>query len=45
MPLALLLLHNNATISICHSKTVDLFEHTKRADILVLACIYQKRTY
>ena len=38
MPLSLLLLHNNATISICHSKTSDLFEHTKRADILVLAC-------
>ena len=38
MPLSLLLLHNNATVSICHSKTLDIYEHTKKADILVLAC-------
>lgn len=37
MPLAMLLLHNNATITICHSKTKNLFEHTKKADILILA--------
>ena len=37
MPLAMLLLHNNATITICHSKTENLFEHTKKADILILA--------
>jgi len=28
----------NATVSICHTRTPDLAEHTKRADILVAAC-------
>lgn len=36
-PVAMLLLHQNATVSICHSATVDLTEHTRRADILVSA--------
>ncbi len=36
-PIAILLLNRNATVSICHSKTQDLQEHTKRADILVVA--------
>lgn len=36
-PVALLLLHNNATVEICHSKTKDLAAETKRADILVAA--------
>ena len=36
-PQAMLLLHQNATVTICHSKTKDLKEVTKRADILVAA--------
>ena len=35
-PTALLLLQENATVTICHSKTKDLKEHTKNADILVV---------
>lgn len=38
VPLSLLLLHRNATITICHSRTTDIFEHTKKADLLFLAC-------
>jgi methylenetetrahydrofolate dehydrogenase (NADP+) / methenyltetrahydrofolate cyclohydrolase len=36
-PQALLLLHANATVTICHSKTKDLAAHVKRADIVVAA--------
>lgn len=36
-PVAQLLLQENATITICHSKTQDLEEVCKRADILVCA--------
>ncbi|KAI4453633.1 c-1-tetrahydrofolate synthase cytoplasmic-related [Holotrichia oblita] len=36
-PAALLLLQNNATVTICHSKTEDLPSITKNADILVAA--------
>jgi methylenetetrahydrofolate dehydrogenase (NADP+)/methenyltetrahydrofolate cyclohydrolase len=36
-PVALLLLHDNATVTICHSRTEDLAEHTRAADILVAA--------
>lgn len=36
-PMAMLLLHENATVSICHSKTKDLASITKQADILVSA--------
>src|SRR6185369_9587910 len=36
-PLALLLLQKDATVTICHSKTVDLSAATRRADILVAA--------
>lgn len=36
-PMALLLLAKDATVTICHSRTVELAEHTKRADILVAA--------
>ena len=35
--MALLLLHANATVTICHSKTLDLPEVIRRADILVAA--------
>lgn len=36
-PMALLLLRENGTVTVCHSKTKDLKEITKRADILVVA--------
>ena len=34
---AMLLLHENATVTVCHSKTQNLAEITKTADILVVA--------
>ena len=36
-PMALLLLRENGTVTVCHSKTADLRAVTKRADILVVA--------
>ena len=36
-PAAMLLLHQNATVTICHSKTRNLGEVTRQADILVAA--------
>lgn len=36
-PVALMLLAKSATVTVCHSRTRDLAEHTKRADILVAA--------
>jgi methylenetetrahydrofolate dehydrogenase (NADP+)/methenyltetrahydrofolate cyclohydrolase len=36
-PLALLLLQNDATVTICHSKTRDLAATTRQADILIAA--------
>ena len=36
-PVAMLLLHENATVTICHSKTQDLEAITRQADILVAA--------
>ena len=36
-PIAMLLLHANATVTICHSRTDDLAHHTRDADILVVA--------
>lgn len=36
-PLALLLLHKNATITICHSKTKNLNEYVKKADLIIAA--------
>ena len=36
-PMALLLLRENCTVTICHSRTKNLAEHTRRADILVAA--------
>ena len=35
-PMAMLMLHNNATVTICHSKTKDLKSVCKQADILVI---------
>lgn len=34
-PMAMMLLNENATVTICHSRTKELSEHIKRADILV----------
>jgi methylenetetrahydrofolate dehydrogenase (NADP+)/methenyltetrahydrofolate cyclohydrolase len=36
-PVALLLLQRHATVTICHSRTVDLAERTRAADVLVVA--------
>ena len=36
-PMAMLLLHSNATITICHSKTQNLAQTIRRADIVVAA--------
>ena len=36
-PLASLMTNNNATVTLCHSKTKDLIKHTKDADILIAA--------
>jgi methylenetetrahydrofolate dehydrogenase (NADP+)/methenyltetrahydrofolate cyclohydrolase len=36
-PVALLLLGRHATVTICHSRTADLAEHTQAADVLVVA--------
>jgi methylenetetrahydrofolate dehydrogenase (NADP+)/methenyltetrahydrofolate cyclohydrolase len=36
-PLAMLLLHSNATVTICHSRTEALLPHTIDADVLVAA--------
>ncbi len=36
-PIALMLLQKSATVTICHSKTKDLKEEVKRADIVVAA--------
>jgi methylenetetrahydrofolate dehydrogenase (NADP+) / methenyltetrahydrofolate cyclohydrolase len=36
-PVSMLLLHANATVTICHSRTDDLGRHTLSADILVVA--------
>ncbi len=36
-PMAMLLIRENGTVTVCHSRTKDLREVTKRADILVVA--------
>ncbi len=36
-PMSMLLLHENGTVTVCHSRTKDLKEVTRRADILVAA--------
>ena len=37
-PIANLLLSKDATVTICHSKTTNLSDFTKNADIVVMAC-------
>lgn len=36
-PMAMLLLNESMTVTICHSKTKDIIAHTKNADVLVVA--------
>ena len=36
-PAAVLLLQRNATVTVCHSRTEDLADHCRRADVLVAA--------
>ena len=36
-PAALLLLRENATVTVCHSKTADLARHTRDAEVVVVA--------
>ncbi|MDD3571705.1 MAG: tetrahydrofolate dehydrogenase/cyclohydrolase catalytic domain-containing protein, partial [Eubacteriales bacterium] len=36
-PAAMLLMREHCTVTVCHSRTKDLAEHTRRADILVAA--------
>lgn len=36
-PMAMLMMHENATVTICHSRTKDLSEVCRRADILIAA--------
>ncbi|SFH59209.1 methylenetetrahydrofolate dehydrogenase (NADP+) / methenyltetrahydrofolate cyclohydrolase [Pseudobutyrivibrio sp. OR37] len=36
-PVAMLLMHANATVTICHTRTVDITSITKEADIVVVA--------
>ena len=38
IPMALFLMHRNATVTICHSYTKNLKEITKNADIIIMAC-------
>ena len=38
LPMVQLLLKKNATVTVCHSKTSSLGEHTKRADLVIAAC-------
>ena len=38
LPMALLLLRNQATVTVCHSETKDIIKHLKMADIVVSAC-------
>lgn len=36
-PMAMMMLNRDATVTMCHSKTSDLSEYTKKADIVVVA--------
>ena len=36
-PIAMMLLNSNATVTVCHSRTVDMAAYTRAADILVAA--------
>jgi methylenetetrahydrofolate dehydrogenase (NADP+)/methenyltetrahydrofolate cyclohydrolase len=36
-PAAIMLMNRDATVTVCHSRTKNVFEHTKRADLLIVA--------
>ncbi|MBC8500896.1 MAG: bifunctional 5,10-methylenetetrahydrofolate dehydrogenase/5,10-methenyltetrahydrofolate cyclohydrolase [Nanoarchaeota archaeon] len=36
-PLALMLMKRNATVTVCHTKTKNLYDYTKKADIIISA--------
>ena len=36
-PLIFLLLNENATVTVCHTRTKDLAAHTKKADVIIAA--------
>ena len=38
MPLSLMLMNHDATVTVCHIKTKDLKMHTRNADIIFCAC-------
>lgn len=38
LPVAMLLLHRNATVTVCHSRTKDTEQKVREADIVVAAC-------
>lgn len=38
LPLLLLLTQQNATVTLCHSKTIEIKKHTLAADIIIIAC-------
>lgn len=38
LPLSLMLMHENATVTVCHIDTVDIKSHTRKADILIVGC-------
>ena len=38
LPMSLLLMKENATVTVCHDKTENIKEHTMKADILISAC-------
>ena len=43
-PLATLMLNKDATVTVCHSKTVNLEEYTKLADVLIVAAGVQRNS-
>jgi len=38
LPMALMMMHNGATVTVCHSLTKDLKQKTSKGDILIVAC-------
>ena len=44
-PMALLMLRENATVTVTHSKTQNLPEICRQADILIVAAVYRGRIY
>ena len=38
LPMALLLLKEEATVTVCHHETINIIDHLKKADIVISAC-------